>query len=157
MRKTTLTILIILIIAFGVRYWQKKQTPLKSSPNETNSLVIGKNAIYATEQKPGNKLMVEFALLAAPGFVVIHENNTGQPGKISGVSALLAPGKTQGVLITLGRGTKNQETLFAMLHRDNGDGVFDQTSDPPILENGEPVMMEFAIDEGAQYPGDVKL
>ncbi len=157
MKKNIFILLIVIAAALGVWSWQNKQAPAPSTPEDTTGLVVGKNAIYVSEQKPGNRVMIEFALLAQPGFVAIHENQSGNQGKILGVSSWLPAGKNQALNIPLSRATQDQETLFVMLHRDNGNGVFDPAADKPILENSDPVMMELLIDDGAAESGEINL
>lgn len=152
-------LIIIAIAAAGLALWYAQGPKIADAPTGDESAhVVGKNAIYVTEQKPGNSVLVEFALLAQPGFVVIHESRDGEVGAILGASALLPGNETsEAVLITLSRAVKNQEELAAMLHRDDGDMFFNPTADLPLLENEAPVMMEFHIDENAPDSGPVNL
>ena len=157
MKKHILIIIILAVIALGIGYWQKNRPGPSQSADDSSTLVVGKNAIYVAEQKPGRNVIVEFALLDTPGFVVIRENQNSHPGPVLGVSPRLAAGENQAVVIPLSRAVKNQEELTAQLYRDNGNGIFYPATDLPVLENGEPMMMGFVIDEGAAEAGEIKL
>ncbi len=134
---------------------------LKPSPiGDSTGLIVDNNAIYVVEQVPSRTVLVAVVRFAKPGFVAIHENNAGQPGKILGASGVLPAGETKNLTpIMLSRATADGETLYAMLYDDNGDGAFDAAKDKPLLdsESGQPVMMIFSISVGASEPGAVNL
>ena len=122
------------------------------------NLIISDNAIYVSEQKPGKIVLVSLIQFEKPGFVVIHEDNAGVPGKILGVSNLLARGETKNLPpITLSRETKDGEVIYAMLHFDNGDDKFDAANDKPVLDKvgNEPMMTIAIVSEDAVESGIV--
>lgn len=129
------------------------------SGGDASGLTISKNAIYVSEQVPARTIVVAVAKLARPGFVVIHEDANGAPGKILGVSTLLPAGETSDVPLTLSRLAADGETLYAMLHLDGGDGAFDLARDQPARDaaTGEPVAMIFTVSPDATEPGAVSL
>ncbi len=121
-------------------------------------LLLGNNAIYVPDQKPGKTITVHTAVFGEKGFVVIHQDAAGKPGTILGSSRLLGTGSSEAIEITLSRESKNGEALYAMLHADDGDGKFDANKDKPILDDdGNQVMMRFVIDVNALPPFDSKL
>lgn len=129
-----------------------------SPSGDSSGLIVGGNAIYVAEQAPGRSFSVAVTRWEKPGFVVIHEDANGAPGKILGVSSLLPAGETKNLSpITLSRSTRDTETVYAMLHFDNGDGSFDAKNDKPALDSvgGEPVMMVSAVSQDATEPGVV--
>lgn len=98
--------------------------------------------------------------LRKPGFVVIHEDANAAPGKIFGVSGLLTSGERKDSLeIPLLRPTVEEETVYAMLHIDDGDGMFDEIRDKPIFDpiTGDPMMMIVLISKDAFEPDAVNL
>lgn len=132
----------------------------KPSPEDSSGLIIGKNAIYATEQKTGNTISVSIVRLEKPGFAVVHEDNAGSVGEVLGMSGLLSAGETENPsAIELSRQTADGETVYVMLHLDNGDGVFDPASDIPALDSvsGEPIMIIVPISKDAEESGPVNL
>ena len=85
-------------------------------------------------------------VLSKLGFVVIHESNDqAKPGKIIGSSQLLAAGKTENFSVT-SETLKAGQDYFAMLHFDNGDGIFDASSDPAVTDSdGNIVLMKYEV------------
>ncbi len=127
---------------------------------ESTSLIVGSNAIYVDDQLPGRSVSIAMVRLEKPGFVVIHEDNAGKPGKFLGISGALPMGETKKAIpIGLSRMTKDGETLYAMLHLGDGDGVFDSAKDKPVLDSlsGQPVMMIFTASLDASEPGAINL
>lgn len=119
----------------------------------TGSMRVGKNALYVSDQMPGNMVVVEFVNFAENGFVVVHESKVGKPGVILGKSALVPAGGDQKITISLSRVSRDGEELVAMLHRDDGDGVFDAAKDAPVKDDtGNTIMMPFSISRDAVAP-----
>ena len=137
--------------------WPMRYTQAPSG--DSNSLRVGTNAIYVSDQKPGNSIEVGFVALHEPGFVVIHSGANERPGEILGESVLINAGETNTISpIILTRQTQDGETLFAMLHRDDGDRVFNAVQDGPVQdEQGEILMTRFMIDVLSEEPGAVSL
>lgn len=136
----------------------QKNTEQHDTTGDSAGLVVGKNAIYVAEQLPSQTVSVALVLLAHPGFVVVHEDRAGAAGQMLGQSALLLLGETKNLpAITLSRPTKDGETLYVMLHSDDGDGIFDAVRDTPVVDSvsGEPVMMIIAVSQDASEPGAI--
>ena len=157
-KKAFLVLGVVLAVIVGIALLQSIQ---QSKPtNESSGLIVSQNAIYIADQTPGQIISVAVARLEKSGFVVIHEDNAGQPGKILGTSGLLAAGENKNLPpISLSRLIKDGETLYAMIHIDDGDGAFDVAKDKPALDSvsGEPVMMIFVVSKDATEPGAVSL
>jgi hypothetical protein len=114
------------------------------TPQDSAGFVIGANAIYVAEQGPSQTLSVALVRLEKPGFVAIHEDAAGAVGGILGVSGVLPAGETNNLEpIPLSRLTRDGETLYIMLHFDDGDGIFDAVKDKPVLDpvSALPMMM----------------
>lgn len=149
---------IIIVVIAGAVLFFRGSSEEPGSTNDSAGLIISNNAIYVAEQTPGPSISVSVVRLEKPGFVVIHEDVAGAPGKIFGVSNLLPRGETKNPLsIILSRPTRDGETIYAMLHFDNGDGKFDAPNDKPALDSvaGAPVMMIVTISKDATEPGAV--
>lgn len=167
MQKKILAVLLIVVAAAAVWYAvflkrgaSDQPARVQKEPAEQPSgLVIGRNAIYVADQAPSEHVAVGFVVLENPGFVVIHEEQGGEPGAILGRSALIGAGEANDLPpVLLSREARDGETLFVMLHRDDGDGAFDPVKDVPVRDTGDnPLMMQFWIDKEAALPGAIKL
>ncbi len=167
MQKKILAALLIVFAAAAVGYAvflkrgaSVKPASVRKEPAEQPSgLIIGRNAIYVADQAPSGQIAIGFVVLEKPGFVVIHEEKGGKPGAILGVSNLIGSGETNNFPpILLSRTARDGETLFAMLHRDDGDSAFNPAKDAPVRDaGGEPLMMQFLIDREAALPDAIKL
>lgn len=110
--------------------------PLSQVTNETRGpLLIG-------TQPAGFVVVVSHVSAKDPLWVVIYEDNGGQPGNALGAGRFTSE-KTSG-LVQLLRGTLPQSTYYGVLHRDDGDRVFSLESDFPLRdEEGTPRMVRF--------------
>ena len=79
-------------------------------------------------------------------YVVIYEDDNGVPGKVLGQSEILIEPSTM-VSIDLNRASEPDEILHAMLHFDDGNGVFEfPNSDGPLLDdNNDQITTSFKI------------
>ncbi len=158
--KTFIIFVGIVIIALVAVFFFRGDSTKPVPTDDSTGFIVGRNAIYVAEQSPSRNVSVAVARLEKTGFVAIHEDNAGKPGKILGTSGILQAGETKNLTpITLSRVTADGETLYAMLHLDDGDGVFDPVKDKPALDSlgGEPVMMIFTVSMDASEPGAVNL
>ena len=157
----TLFILAISIVAIsGTALLFQSQVSYRRPVGDSSGLIIGTSAIYVAEQAVGRSVLVSVVRLEKPGFVVIHENAVGVPGKILGVSALFPAGEAENLPpIMLSRTMRDGEMVYAMLHADNGDGAFDVASDKPVrdLASGEPIMMVVTVSKDVVEPGVIDL
>jgi ribosomal protein L35AE/L33A len=129
-----------------------------SSDSSSSGLLVGSNAIYVADQKPGDWVSISKIVLGDSGYVVIHEYKDGVPGSILGTSVVFNKGQSDGFRILLERATQEGESLFAMLHVDNGDGVFDPAKDAPVKNaQGDIIMMRFTISSTAEEAGIITL
>lgn len=163
-KKFSLIVLGALILGVGVWYYFGSDGKLIKNTRDrvenegaTNGFRLGANAIYVSDQIPGREVLVGFAALGEPGFVVIREVDDGTSRGIVGVSGLVPAGESGNVPpIVLSREARHGETLVAVLYRDDGDGVFNPSKDLPTTDdNNEPFAMQFMIDEDAEWGGEV--
>jgi len=160
MKKSTLFILIFLIAAIGAvaLFFRPAQVEEEQTGGPSSGLLVGSNAVYAADQKPGDAVSISMAVLQTAGYVVIHEDNNGAPGAILGASAILEQGQSEGVSVFLSRASQDGEALHAMLHVDNGDGAFDPAQDGSVKDDqGNIILMRFNISSTAEESGPVSL
>ena len=160
---------IIIVVAAAVVYFAFMREPAaeeglmsESSTSDSDDtmapLIVGNNVIYVSDAKPLARIRVGLAILAGGGYVVIHEDSEGKPGAIVGNSDILPQGESRGFEITLSRESLDGETFYAMLHSDNGDGVFNPAEDAPIKDDqGNIVLMIFHISSSAEEPDAFSL
>ncbi len=130
-----------------------------SGADDSAGLMVGKNAVVASDQAPGKSVTVSAASLAKPGYVVIHHGTKdGKPGEVIGHSDLLS-GEQKNINLSLTEMTEDGEAMFAMLHTDDGDSVYTFPGpDAPTKDDaGNVIMMKFMIVAGAKAPADTSL
>jgi len=101
------------------------------------------------EASDGETIVVENVTLHDGGFVTVHDSTLvdGEViGSIRGTSAYLAPGTHETVDVTLDEPLENDDTVFAMAHRDTNDNqAYDFVeseggADGPYVAAASPVM-----------------
>jgi hypothetical protein len=129
------------------------------SADTVNGMRVEENAVVVTEQVPARTVKVAQVYLAAPGYVVIHEDNDGEAGAILGSSSLLQAGENSNVVVTLSRSTEDGEKLWSMLHSEvNGNATFDSSVDVPVESNlGGPISGWFEINVDAEENIEVTI
>ena len=106
------------------------------------------NSISVKDQMAGTEVFFDQAVFQNPGWVVIHEDDNGAPGRILG--AQLFDSGTWSGKVELLRGTLQDKVYYTMLHSDNGDRAFDPKKDMPIQdEGGAPIMQMFKTVQGS--------
>ncbi len=107
--------------------------------------------LIVPEQAGGSEIFIESAVLPNAGYVVIHREKDGKLGEIIGVSEFLSAGIKGNFLMSIDEEVVEGDTLFAMIHTDDGDGIFDGSLDVPLVEDkGDIVLVKFVIvNEGA--------
>lgn len=161
--KTPLVIGIIAVVVLGLFVWKYfggKQAPIDGNlgDDQSSEMETIESSIVMVDQKPGRFVNVKSATLGVKGFVTIHEDKSGDAGAAIGNSALLSKGTVKNLSVTLNRKSVAGEYLYAMLHADNGDGVFNPANDATITDkNGSMIMVKFLIRNDAEEPVEYKL
>ena len=158
--KTLLIIGVIVVVIASVAFSVGSGRKQPDVARDSSGLIVSTNAIYVAGEPPSKTVSVTVVRFEKPGFVVIHEDAAGGPGGILGASRMLPVGETKNLApIALSRATKNGETIYAMLHIDDGDSVFDAVDDKPARDpvGGEPVVMIFTVSAEAEEPDSVNL
>lgn len=148
---------IAIIIAAAGGYWigrssqtaitprsEQGSTPSNSeNGNPSSSTFTGGNSVTVHDQAPGSLVKIDAVTLAEGGWVAIHEESDGKPGRIPGATRFNA-GEGQTGSVELLWSTEEGKVYYAMLHRDDGDHKFDRTKDLPITDvEGNPIMTRF--------------
>ncbi len=142
-KKVGIIIAIVLIVLAGGYFLLRD----KNSTTPAEGIVAGdQNSITVGDQDADSvAVLVSNASLRTAGFIVIHENNGGVPGATIGISNLLQPGSHTNISIVANKLIPGS-TYIAMLHGDDGNGIFNETNDISLKDNaGNAVMAEFRV------------
>ncbi|MBX4211705.1 MAG: hypothetical protein KW806_02865 [Candidatus Yanofskybacteria bacterium] len=152
MRKLLLIILVI-IAAGAIWYFihdrnekanEDQFGQATSTPSSSDVGLDDASAVTVGDQDPGTKVLVDLVILSKPGYVAIHESANGQPGRALGHSSLLKADAYTDVSVPMT--TTSGVTYIAVLHTDNGDGIFNASTDAPVKdEDGTIIMSEFTV------------
>jgi len=137
-------IIIAALIAGGVFFFgNTDDTTTEVEGNAMQEEVITENEIEAQDQKPSEAVIIEEAHLLQDAYVVIHRaDEEGKPGAVIGVSGLLKPGDNEGATVALTEEVAIGDEVFAMLHIDNGDEVYEfPGEDVPMKDDAGSVLM----------------
>ena len=153
---------IIVVVVVGIfvwRYFSSKTGPTEQVGEEQNGQIAGlTDAIFVANQKPGRFVNVGRAALSKKGYVAIHQEEESGPGAIIGFGSLLSTGESRNLSVTLNRKSVAGESLYAMIHWDNGNGTFSPVDDASATDkDGNMVMAKFMISESASEPIEYKL
>lgn len=124
---------------------QKSQTTERIT--KANEMIkSGGNSVYIEDQPSGqSNVVVGFTVLTEPGFVVIHEDNNGVPGKVIGSSDLIN-GRVEQLSIPISDPLVSDHVYYAILHKDNSNGIFLETEDGFMDDKDQTVvMMSFLV------------
>jgi len=105
------------------------------------------SSIVADNQSTGSSVLVKSVVFQAAGFVAVHSDVEGAPGPVVGVSALLSAGSHSAVTIAVDPALEQGKKYYAMLHTDDGDGVYRFPGpDAPTKDlGGNIVIAEFMV------------
>ncbi|NUQ56952.1 MAG: hypothetical protein HUT38_00420 [Candidatus Paceibacter sp.] len=151
--------IIIALAVIGVIVWlfAGRRAPAPEVENGGEEQMM-EDSLTMMDQKPGRFVNVREAKLSKKGFIAIHEEQAGGPGSTIGNSSLLNVGTSRDTSVTLSRRSVAGENMYAMLHWDNGDGVYNTADDQPAKDkNGNTVVVKFKIRDDASEPVDYKL
>lgn len=140
-------IIVVVIVIFAVRGgYQAPQAPVTTEVTSPTPVALI-NSVSASGQPAGQTVTIASVTLKENGFIAIHEDAEGKPGKVIGNSTLLQAGSYSNVTVNLTRVSKDDETLHPMLHSDDGDGTYGfPDEDFPIKdEQGNIVITKFIV------------
>ena len=126
------------IALFAFIFWLAPEAPeLSYAPID-----VGGGSIAVPAQTNTNTVTFSADLKKA-GFVTIHESVGPAPGEIIGTSSYLPEGETVDAIIPLSTAMVPGLTYVALLHVDDGDGVYDTLKDMPVKTDGSVVRVDF--------------
>ena len=138
------------IIAWGYSALRSPQEAASTSDTntgaDTSTALISASGLGLTIASPqiaGNSVAVAKAAVSAPTWIVVYENNAGQPGNALG-AALFFP-ENQGGTVELLRGTTAGKSYLATEQVDNGDRKFSLKDDQFLSEDGVPQWVTFEV------------
>lgn len=109
---------------------------------DSKGVFVEENLVLVKDQSAGNEVFISRVELKTPGWVAIHEDISGEPGRILG-AARFDSGVYQGTVELL-RNTESGSIYYASLRGDNGDKEFDIKTDLALTDElGEVVFMQF--------------
>lgn len=98
------------------------------------------------DQLPGAVALVNSLETDRAGWIVIRENNEGELGNILGARYVLSSGTFKNVEVELLRGMEENKGYFALYYNDNGDKIFDFTTDLPLeYSSGKIFLIGFSV------------
>ena len=139
-----MVIVVVLGVIFAKRRNDDSHVATEQKEEQTlfrEGLAERKNEILITDFSKGDRITVDYVLLELPGYVVVHDEVEGKPGNVIGSSSILFGGEAEDIGIGLKRETIPGEILFAILHKDNGDGEFNFPGDEPATDMNRNIIM----------------
>lgn len=145
------------LVGFGVSALRAKSRPASQSASGAQenlslqpqlggviaSQTNGKNEVEANDQPAGSLVGMAKVVFEHPGWVAVHEDRQGAPGNILGAH-WYPEGEQSSAEVELLRPLISEGTYYAMLHTDNGDKLFDKSTDVPLTDSsGNPIMVKF--------------
>jgi plastocyanin len=110
---------VVIVVAMAGFFAYRATAPKNNSPTPVST---GKNSsLSVKEQAPGKTFLVESIYIKDGGFITVRKDDSGNPGKIVGVSTLLPPGYNENIKINLSEETKDGQRVYVMAYTD-GDG-----------------------------------
>lgn len=149
--RLVIVFIIGLLVGLGVYWtWDNRYaapSDVNEEQNETTDEEIsltGPNAVAVEDlQEAGNKVVIAKAKFASPGWVAVHDDVGGVPGRILGAK-LFDRGEVSGEVELL-RNTVPGTSYLIVLHSDDGDYKNFSAKTDTILtnEDGDMVMIRF--------------
>lgn len=103
-------------------------------------------SVTISKHTPASTAVVDSTTLTQNGFVTIHDDQNGNPGGVLGASELLQAGTHENLVIKLTRKTQDGEKLFAVVHKDDGNGQLDPQNDEVLKDDsGNTVQAIFEV------------
>ena len=129
---------------------QPVETAVVASPTVPAQPAAPTGSITANDQVVSDNTVVVASVTAGQdGWVVVHESLPDGTMSVQGVigKAPVTAGTHTDLRVTLDRAAVNGETVWPMLHIDNGQiGVYEfPAADPPVVVNGEVVMQPVVL------------
>jgi len=108
---------------------EKETTEQEPVPSPLNSIMLA-------ETDSGNFATITYANLTQPGYIAIYKVNSSSETVPIGHTDLLPASIISNLKIELGTVTAEKQTIVAVLHQDDGDGLFEFPESDSYLKNG---------------------
>jgi hypothetical protein len=121
-------------------------TFMKMEMPDYSQAVVG-DSFSISPQAPGMVVTVDFVSVEAPSILVIQKKNEEGPGLVYGVG-LIPSGYLESLPIALVQPMFIGETFYAILYRDDGDGLFTPGKDLPVYDDSSgiaPLQQSFSV------------
>lgn len=141
-------IIVVLIVVFALKRPIYTPQPVSTTTPAAELTPLFANSVNVTNQSATGSATITSASFDQGGFIVIHASTQdGAPGEVIGYSEYLAPGSYDEVEITLTKPAKAGDTLFAMLHGDDGDATYGfPDEDLPLKdETGNVILQKYTV------------
>ena len=134
----TVAIIVVLVLtAWNFMSMESAAVPLSSEATSTQDRTQAMNAldgsVEVASQTAGFSVEITNITANQPVWLVVYESRNGRPGNVLG-AALFYSQQNSGKVELL-RSTRAGETYFVGTSIDNGDRKFSLTSDRPVLNN----------------------
>lgn len=144
MNKAVLWIIILVVVLAGL-YWAMSGSSAPVAPDTTGSMATStatstpvgmmlENTLTVSEQAAGKEVVISSVTLKEDASIVVHKDAAGSPDVAIG-SVTLKAGSYSDVKIALTESVKSGDTVYAMLHGDNGDGKYTEATESTPLKN----------------------
>lgn len=105
------------------------------------------NSVLLTETDSGNFVTIAYANLTQPGFIAIYKVNSNSETLPIGHTDLLQPTIISNLKLELDTVIAEKQTIVAVLHQDDGDGVFEFPESDSYLKNGNFIVSDVDVVE----------
>lgn len=161
MKNIYILIIVVIVAAAGVWYFttessENTNTALTTDVNTQSNQTQGESEISESVQdtsggevstvilapvETGSKATIATAKLTEPGYVVIYQVDSNGESEIIGNTELLAEGTYSDIEVDLDAIVALEQTIVAVLHEDDGDGVFEFPNDDLYLSTETQVIV----------------
>lgn len=115
-----------------------KNTKANEEKNLSNDPVpTPLNSVLLSETETGNFVTIGYANLTRPGFIAIYKVNSNSETILVGQTDLLPPTIITNLKIEINTVIAEDQTIVAVLHQDDGDGIFKFPESDPYLKNAD--------------------
>ena len=148
--KKILAGLAVIVIVFSVSYTLVRNYQINKAISASAFAAV-EPLVRVVDQQPfsdgviiENRVYISEVTLKWPGFVAVYENPYDKFGTLVGTSRFLPAGKRMYVPVDLVKEYQPGQRLYAILHRDTGDTIYNLVQDSTVKDkNGLEIMDSF--------------
>ncbi len=139
----TVVIVVLVLTAWSFMSMESAAVPLSSETTSTKESPKTMNmlggSVEVASQTAGLSVEITNVAVDQPVWLVVYESRNGRPGNVLG--AALFDSQQNSGKVELLRSTRAGETYFVGTSVDNGDRKFSLTSDRPVLNNEDRLLL----------------